>query len=574
MMKTDTGATILGINCFGHDTAAALVRGGEITEHHEQERYNRLKHTLKYPYEAIGQALARAGITAEQIDAVAYPFRCDDAMDALLDDPTGPLAVLAGRKRDEERHRLADLRVKARIFGEHFGVDRPAYFVGHHESHAASVFFSSPFDRAAILTLDGGGDLLTSMTAIGDGARIEVLHRGGYLPHGIGLLYSAVTRWLGFQVNHDEGKVMGLAPYGKPAFRDAFRKIVDIDAEGDAILNLDYFCHHTDHIMTVSPGLEELLGPRRGRKDPIEDRHRDVAFSLQERTEELLFARLCRLYEKTRCDNLCLAGGTALNSVANGKIARNTPFRRVFIPPFVHDSGTAIGAAQWVAHHEFGAPRVRHGHLAALGRSFDMPFVERRLRLFRLPYRVVADPAKTAAELLAAGKFVGWFQGRAESGPRALGYRSILADPRGSDAKRDLNAHVKFREAFRPYAPAILAERFEEYFEATGEEPYMLQVHPVREEKRDEIPAVTHVDGSGRVQTVARDANPRFHALIDRFAQLTGVPVVLNTSFNVMGEPIVDSVEDAIRCFYTCGLDALVIENALIVKDSAQLSGC
>lgn len=558
---------ILGLNCFAHDTSAALLIDGVIEQLHEEERYYRVKHTFEFPRRALNAVMSLSGLGPADLECVAFPFQCGDEIQRLLDDPHGPMADLTGWRRNQENRRLAQLRTRLDLFPDE---DRkpPVRMAGHHESHMASSFYSSPFEEAAILSFDGGGDLLTSMTGFGHGRDIDILDRG-FFPHGVASLYSTVTRWLGFKPLVDEGKVMGLAPYGGPAMISTVRKLFSINDHGQTILDLKYSRLCDSHILMLAPALIDLLGgPMRRYGDPLTDHHRDVAYAAQVCFEEALFEQLRVLYRQTKSPNLCLSGGAALNSVANGKISKNTPFQRVFVPPFVHDAGTAAGAAQWVHHREMGRSRVTQKTLISLGSSVPPDRVRASLANYKIGHTILSSPSRIAARLLAKGLFIGWFQGRAEAGPRALGYRSILADPRNPNAKDRLNAQVKYREAFRPYAPAVLEERFHEYFDvAPGEsEPYMLQVREVRPDKRALIPSVTHVDGTGRVQTVSARDNPRFYELIKHFGEITGVPVVLNTSFNVMGEPIANTLEDALRCFYTCGLDALIVEDTLISK--------
>ena len=559
---------ILGINCYGHDTGAALLVDGRIAYFSEEERFNRIKHTREYPYSAI--VACRTAMKKKKLGNIAsicYPFRIDDE---LLNELQQEMETADPKTSIYEynRRNILDLRQKVEIV-RRYEPTAPFCFIGHHESHLASTFFSSPFERAAILSIDGSGDLLSTMFGIGEGTHIRKL-KAIRLPHSLGYVYSSFTQYLGFQRLSDEGKVMGLAPYGKPTYRREFEQFIRLTADGGIELDLNYFWHHED-LARINPRMVELLGPFRRKQDPLEDRHADIAFCLQERTEQAFFHLLRHLHAMTGCDDLCLAGGVTLNSCANGKILENTPFKRIFIPPFVHDAGTAIGAAQWQYHHVLGKPRHSHRNLAYLGYAPSDDEIEQRLKSFLLPRQSVIDPGATAARLIADGHIIGWYQNRTEAGPRALGNRSILADPRDPGMKDKLNSQVKFREGFRPYAPAVLVERLSEYFDLDTPEPYMLRVRAIREEKRKIIPAVTHVDGTGRLQTVSREDNPSFYHLLEEFDRLTGVPIVINTSFNVMGEPIVNKPEDAIRCFYTSGLEALILGRYLLVKSPELL---
>jgi carbamoyltransferase len=463
------------------------------------------------------------------------------------------------------------------------------HFVEHHPAHLASTFFASPFEEAAVCAIDGFGDFVSTSLAVGRGARLDVFEKI-YFPHSLGLMYLAITQYLGFLKYGDEFKVMGLAPYGQPEYVDAVRRLIHLKPEGGFTLDLSYFRHWSDGVsMTWDDGeptmgpvytrkLEQLLGPARKPEEPLTPRHEAIAASLQVVFEEAAFHVLNALYEKTRLPRLCLAGGCGMNSVANGKIRERTPFREVYIQPAAGDNGTALGAALYVQHHVLGQPRqfvMEHGYW---GPEFDDAAITRALgartsdldRQGCRPRTIGSEDAlcRWTAERIAEGKVVGWFQGRMEWGARALGNRSIVADPRRRDMREIINTKIKFREKFRPFAPSVLEEAVHDYFVGAVPDPFMIQVYPVRPDKRAVIPAVTHVDGSGRLQTVSRKANPRYWQLIKAFEDLTGVPVLLNTSFNE-NEPIVHKPEEALDCFLRTSMDVLVLGQTVLEKTPA-----
>jgi len=555
--------TILGINCYGHDTSAALLVDGRITQFHEEERFSRKKHTNLYPFHAVIFCLNMAG-GAKAIDHIAYPFDVSDEMAQRITEKAQELDTMLTVWYGWANELQEKIRRELRYPHARFSLAAPAHQIGHHEAHMASTFYSSPFERAAVLSLDGVGDLTTTMFGIGEETKLRVLKTIEH-PHGIGYLYQNITQHLGFIPSYDEGKTMGLAPYGRPRLAKEFSQLAQLAPEGEVRLNLDYMWHHTT-VYEMNPKMAELLGPPRGRNQPFAEHHEDIAYGAQEFAARALIHHVKYLYEQTKCENLCLSGGVALNSCANAKVLANTPFRNIFIPPFVNDGGLSIGAAQWVYHNVLGHPRVEHRNLAYLGFEPGTGEIERAILEAGLIAEQSTEPWRVAAEMIAAGKIVGWYQRRSEAGPRALGNRSILADPRRAEMKDTLNARVKFREGFRPFAPAILEERVSEYFEHDRPEPYMLQVKPIRPETRSVIPAVTHVDGTGRLQTVGEHDNPLFYHLLTELDKLTGVPVVLNTSFNVMGEPIVNKPAEAIACYLKTGMDALVLGNYILRK--------
>jgi carbamoyltransferase len=462
------------------------------------------------------------------------------------------------------------------------------HHVEHHPAHLASAFFVSPFHDAAVCAIDGFGDFVSTSLAIGTGNEIEVLDRV-YFPHSLGMMYTAITQYLGFTGYGDEFKVMGLAPYGEPKYVAELRELVHLRDDGTFELELDYFRHWSDGVemewddgyptlgRVYSPELEKLLGPARGKDEPLARRHEDLARSLQAVYEECAFHVLNGLYERTRNPRLCMAGGCAMNSVANGKIRANTPFTDVYIQPAAGDNGTALGAAYHVWHQVLGQPRgfvMEHGYWGTAYPDADViPIVASRddeewdYRWTR--YEDEAALCAATARLIADGNVVGWFQGRMEWGARALGNRSILADPRRTDIRDLINTKIKLREKFRPFAPSILEDALHDYFVDAAPDPFMQQVYPVRPEKRAVLPAITHVDGTGRLQTVSMRTNPRYYRLISAFAEITGVPVVLNTSFNE-NEPICDTPEQALDCFLRTRMDVIVVGDTLIQREPAR----
>jgi carbamoyltransferase len=573
---------ILGLNAYHGDAAAALVVDGELVAAAEEERFNRVKHCAGFPALAARWCLEDAGLDPGELHHVA-----------IGRDPRANLGAKL-RRLASRPPSLAYVRSRARnaasvgrgveaALAEALGAKVAARFhpVEHHRAHAASAFLVSPFEEAAVLSVDGFGDFASTLTGHGRANRVDVTGRVLF-PHSLGIFYTALTQWLGFPYYGDEGKVMGLAPYGDPErFLPAMRGITR--EQGPAFrLALEYFTHHSLGVeMTWEAGspsigrifsrrLEDELGPARTAGEELSARHHDVAAALQARLEELVLHLARSLATSTGSRNLCLAGGVALNAVANGRIRGETPFEELYVQPAAGDSGTAVGAAFHVWHETLGAPRSTVMRHAYTGPGYDDTELEAALAAAGVEAERLDDELlfPLVAERIAAGDVVGWFQGRMELGPRALGNRSILADPRREDMKDVLNARVKNREPFRPFAPSVLAEAAGDWFDDDYPSPFMVLVYPVLPEKRSAVPAITHVDGTGRLQTVERDVSPRYHRLISEFDRLTGVPIVLNTSFNE-SEPIVMSPADALDTFAKTRIDLLVLGNYVVRRASA-----
>ncbi len=591
---------ILGISCYYHDAAAALLRDGQLIAAAEEERFSRIKHDYGFPKNAINFCLETAGIRGADVDYVVFfekPFR---KFDRIL------MTVLQTCPQSWKVFResmitwmIDKLWVGGTIENE-LGIPKEkVLFCEHHLSHAASAFLCSPFEEAAILTVDGVGEWITGTWGTGRGGEIR-LNKQMEFPHSLGLLYSAFTAFLGFEVNEGEYKVMGMAPYGQPRYVDKVWKLVQANADGSFALDMDYFCFHHSTDRTFSHKFVELFGEPRPPKmqffteasgfpkyfgEPpanfkeICQRNQyygDIAASIQRVTEELLLRMARRVHEETGMKRLCVAGGVGLNSVANSRILRETPFEELYVQPAAGDGGGALGAALWAYNSLLGKPRNFRMDHAYWGRAYSSGEIQAFLRENNIPYRQIENDGElldTVVERLVQGKVIGWSQGRFEWGPRALGNRSILADPGNPEMKDIVNAKIKFREPYRPFAPSVLAEQAECYFDlpdAARHYParYMLYVVPVKESKQSVLPAITHVDGTGRLQTVFREQSPRYYELIRRFGQASGVPVLLNTSFNLKGEPIVNTPANAFNTFSKSEMDCLVLENFLVEKTS------
>jgi len=584
---------ILGLSAFYHDSAACLVRDGRIIAAAQEERFTRKKHDAGFPKSAVEYCLREGDIRIEDVDCVAFYEKPFLKFDRLLHSylayaPVGLRSFL----------KAIPIWIKEKIWikeviKKELGYEGKMIFPEHHESHAASAFFPSPYQEAAFLTIDGVGEWTTTSFGIGKDNRVEI-HSEMRFPHSLGLLYSAFTYYTGFRVNSGEYKLMGLAPYGEPVYKDLILKeLIDLKEDGSFKLNMKYFDYAVGLTM-VNGEFERLFGgPARRPESRLTQRDMDLARSIQDVTEEVLFRMARYVRKQTGLNNLCLAGGVALNCVANGRILREGIFEKIWIQPAAGDAGGALGAALFVWHQYLGQPRKADGKKDSqrgsyLGPSFNKEEIRHYFQSQNIAFTELADreiPEKIA-DLIAAEKVIGWFQGRMEFGPRALGGRSIIGDARSPKMQEIMNLKIKFRESFRPFAPSVLRERASEYFELEEESPYMLLVAPVakamrrtlseKEEKlfglhkllttRSAIPAVTHVDYSARVQTVSEDDHPLYYRMIKRFADKHGCPVIINTSFNVRGEPIVGTPEHAYLCFMRTNMDYLIVGNFLLEK--------
>jgi carbamoyltransferase len=571
---------ILGINAYHGDASAALVVDGKLVAAVEEERFNRIKHWAGFPAESIRYCLEYAGIGIEDVDHVAISFNPSANLGKRLayvamHRPSFS-AILDRLKRQGKTVGLEDQLAKATGV-ERLKINARIHRIEHHQTHVAAGFLISPFEEAAVLSIDGMGDFTSTLTAYGQGTSWKEFDRV-YFPHSIGFLYSAVTMYLGFPYYGDEYKVMGLAPYGEPEFADFFRKM--IRPKGDTFeLNLDYFTHHrqgvkmkwNDGAPVVEPfyskKLPDELGPTRDPSAEMTHRHENIAKSLQVVTEEIIIHLLERLHSKTGSKNVCMTGGVAMNSVANGKITSRTPFENVYIPAGAADNGTSFGSAFYVYNCVLDQPRnfiQDHAYWGWESPDSDNEKAARNSGKWFSHFEN-GELVEKVVSMLIDGKVVGWFQGRMEFGARALGNRSLIADPRRTDMRDIINLRIKFREKFRPFAPSILEEHVGEWFEIDESTPYMEKVFPIRVEKRSIIPAVTHVDGSGRLQSVSKRTNPLYHQLITQFHQETGVPILLNTSLNE-NEPIVRTPAEAVSCFLRTDMDAIVVGNWLVSR--------
>ena len=559
---------ILGIGGYSHDSAAALLCDGELVAAAAEERFTRVKHQGGVPIEAVEYCLDAASLRPGDIDHIGCYMRPGlrvgrrwaYRLTRMLRSP----AYSAGYMGYELVHNALYVHGMRGLRG----AKSRLHFMEHHPAHAASAFLVSPFDEAALMSIDYIGEFAATWAGVGRGTRLDCLRARNY-PHSLGVFYSAITDYLGFLRASDEYKVMGLASYGEPEYYDDFRKIIRIDAGGWYGMDLSWMtCHYKpgSRLGYFSKRFIDRFGPPRKKGEPIEQRHMNVAASAQRLLEETVLGLATWLHEETRLTKLCMAGGVALNSAMNGRLLREGPFDEIYIQPAAGDDGIAIGAAYRLHHALTGKQRTGVMWDARLGPEHSDETIETFLDGAKIPYEKPANLEQAAAELIADGKIVGWFQGRMEFGPRALGSRSILADPTRADMKDLLNKCVKHREGFRPFAPSCLEEKADAYFEGCGRSPFMLFVFPVKPSMHGKVPAITHVDGTARVQTVSKKRAPRYHALITEFEKLRGVPMVLNTSFNVMGEPIVNTPSDAVRCFYSTGMDALVIGGCVVVK--------
>ena len=585
---------ILGISAYYHDSAAALLKDGEIIAAAQEERYTRIKHDQNFPINAVNYCLKEAGINSNDLDYVAFydkPFiKFERILETYLS--FSPLGIRSFIK-------AIPLWIKKKIWmADHIrkelNYDGEILFPEHHESHAASAFFPSPFNSAAFLTIDGVGEWATTSFGIGKGNQVKILSEL-HFPHSLGLLYSAFTYFTGFKVNSGEYKVMGLAPYGEPKYvQRIYDRLIDLKEDGSFKLNMDYFNYCAGLTMTNGKFADLFDGPPRKPETKLTQREMDLARAVQEVTEEIMI-RMARNVKKITGEKyLCLAGGVALNCVGNGKLLRSGLFEDIWIQPAAGDAGGAIGSAYIAYHHHLNNPvREKNGRDlqkgSYLGNTYSNEEIKKFLEKYSLTYKFLntGELLDTVTDLMMEEKVIGWFQGRMEFGPRALGSRSIIGDARSSEMQKKMNLKIKFRESFRPFAPSVIAEKVNEWFELDRESPYMLLVAEVKKEKqremnneekalwgidqlnvvRSEIPAITHIDYSARIQTVNKIDNPRYHALISRFYEKTGCPVIVNTSFNVRGEPIVESPLDAYKCFMRTEIDALVLENFILYKE-------
>jgi carbamoyltransferase len=589
-------ATILGLSAYYHDSAACLVRDGEIVAAAQEERFTRKKHDASYPENAVAYCLREAGIGMADVEYVGFYDKPLLKFERLVEQylgvaPRGLQSFLLSMPVW-----LKDKLFTRRLIGDHLdGFEGEMLFTEHHESHAASAFYPSPFVEAAVLTMDGVGEWATSSFGVGRGNELELLGEIHY-PHSLGMLYSAFTYYTGFKVNSGEYKVMGLAPYGQPRFVDRiFEHVLELKEDGSFKLDMRYF-NYLEGLTMTGPAFDELFeGPPRKPESPLGQREMDLAASIQVVTEEVMLRMARHVHRETGMDSLCLAGGVALNCVGNGRLLREGPFRRIWIQPAAGDAGGAVGVALAIHHKVLGNARRAYSegdgmHGSYLGPADSDADIEAFLRSVGAVYERCATEEElvdATARLLADEKVVGWHQGRMEFGPRALGGRSILGDPRSTKMQSVMNLKIKYRESFRPFAPSVLREHVHEWFELDVDSPYMLLVAGVRPERRkamtaeqerlfgieklnvprSDIPAVTHVDYSARIQTVHRETNPRYHALLERFHALTGCPVVVNTSFNVRGEPIVCTPRDSWLCFMRTEMDALVVGSFVLHKE-------
>lgn len=593
---------ILGVSAYYHDSAACLVVNGDIVAAAQEERFTRKKHDQDFPVNAVNYCLQEAGLNATDIDYVVFydkPFlKFERLFETYLAYAPVGFKSFAAALPIWLKEKLFQKSVIAKQLTSMWGssVDWTArlLFSEHHLSHAASAFFPSPFEEAAVLTMDGVGEWTTTSLAIGKGHQLEVI-KEIHFPHSLGLLYSAITYYTGFKVNSGEYKVMGLAPYGVPRYADLIKNhLVDIKEDGSFALDMSYFNYCTGLTMTNEKFDRLFGGPPRASESTLTQKEMDLAASIQVVTEEIVIKLAKGIAKSTGQRNLCLAGGVALNCVANGKLLREKVFENIWIQPAAGDAGGAIGAALGAYHLMLGQPRIQHSEMdrmkgAYLGPRYGTPEIELRLKAAGAVFTTVSDAEVTelTAQALAEGKAVGWHQGRMEFGPRALGGRSIIADPRSPAVQKQLNLKVKYRESFRPFAPSVLREDVSDWFDIQSDSPYMLLVADVLKthqipmtaeqealfgiEKlnvpRSTLPAVTHVDYSARIQTVHKETNPRYHALIQRFKELTGCPVLVNTSFNVRGEPIVSTPEDAFHCLMGTEIEFLAVGNCILRKE-------
>lgn len=574
---------ILGLNAYHGDSSACLLKDGKIINAIEEERIRRIKHWAGFPSESIKFCLKDAGITISDVDHITIGRNPSAHLGKKI---LSSLKKLANFQFIKDR--VSNIKKVTSLKSEiaaGLGVSESSFraeikHIEHHRSHLASAFFVSPFEESAILSIDGFGDFSSTMIAVGKGNQIKVLDSVTY-PHSLGIFYTAFTQFLGFPWYGDEYKVMGLSPYGEPKYVDRMKKIVRLLDNGLFELDESYFIHSTEGVaMTWDNGAPFIgriysdrmikeFGQPRDKDETLTQYHKDLAASVQKHCEDVIFHILNHLQKRTGLKNICIAGGVAQNSVANGKVLQLTDFENIYIPSAGYDAGTAIGSALWHYHQILGMERKYFVRDAYFGAQYSDDEIERELKEAKVNYKRCSSDSETieqTAQILADGAVIGWFQGRTEFGPRALGNRSVLVHPGRPDAKDLINSKIKRRESFRPFAPSILREYVNEYFEQEDDVYFMEKVFPIRIEKRNGLPAVTHVDGSGRLQTVHKDVSPKYYALIDKFREKTGMPILLNTSFNE-NEPIVNHPKEAIDCFLRTEMDAIVLENCIVTRN-------
>ena len=574
---------VLGLSFYYHDSSAALVKDGVLVAASEEERFSRLKHDSGFPGLAVDFVLKMGGLTIHDVDYVVFYEKPFVKFERMLLSAMATFPRSAAVFRESMQRWVSDKLWITSMMTKRLGIPgSKLLFADHHMSHAASSFYSSPFEEAAILTVDGAGEWSTATMGVGRDRKIEILKELRF-PHSLGLLYSAFTAYCGFEINEGEYKLMGMHPYGKPRYVDKIYELIDVGEDGSLWHDMRYFAYHYSRNSTLADAFGQHFGkPPRDPKlqdkslDPF---YCDMAASIQVVTEEILLKMINYLHRETGLKHLCMAGGVALNSVANYKLLVNGPFEEIYIHPAPGDDGGAVGAAYWAYNHVLEQPRGPVLDHAYLGSSYTDEEIQAFLDRHDIAYEKIEDDEEFfdfVAQSLADSKVCGWFRGRMEWGPRALGSRSIIADPRKPEMKEKLNAKIKFREAFRPFAPSVLEERAHEFFEFPEDAErhfpgrFMLYVAPVREDKRSVLPAITHEDGSGRLQTVYRESCPGYHRMIERFGEITGVPVVMNTSFNLKGEPIVEDPSHAFNTFSLSGMDLLFLNNFVVREDAEK----
>lgn len=559
---------ILGINYMFHDSSACILKDGKLIAAMEEERFTRNKHDVVFPELSIEKCLATANLTLDEIDHIGLSFK------PTLEIPQKILFILKHPSLLIKNFNLHLLRyywryrtIKKWYNAKFTGSKKPIlHFIPHHKSHVVGSFFCSPYREAALLSMDGSGEWATASLGYGNGIEITDFKQI-YYPYSMGSIYEAITYFCGFKPSYDEGKTMGLAPLGdKERFIHDVREMIKVSADGNLHIDFDYFGFDDGQFEYLTDKFIQKFGSRRLPRQPFEKHHMDVAAAFQTRLEEVALEFCKYLKRKTNAEYLVIAGGVSLNSVMNGRIVRESGFKDVYVMPAAGDNGTSIGAAYYIYNAILKNPRTEPHMNAYLGTEYSNQQIESILKECKLDYTFFENIEQKTAELLHAGNILCWFQGRMEIGPRALGGRSIIADPTNKSMKDKINAEVKHREAYRPFAPSVIMEAASDYFDLTVEDPFMLKVCNVKAEMMALLPAITHVDGTARAQTVNKDTNPRYHKMITEFGKLSGVPVILNTSFNIMDEPIVESPYDAIRCFFSTGLDYLIIGNYVVRK--------